>query len=146
MSKKNIPNWQISAFDKVDNSCVKTKPINKQIKELEAAYLKGKETSVKVEDIDMFVFSSKDEPLKEEENNNGDELEKYQEMRRLQREADLKKLREADTKIIFSKPIRQDPNKGMKFIKCSNEPINRGRLGHSKTFLKDIKKPKTYYW
>ena len=30
MSKKNIPNWQISAFDKVDNSCVKTKPINKQ--------------------------------------------------------------------------------------------------------------------
>ena len=146
MSKKNIPNWQISAFDKVDNSCVKTKPINKQIKELEAAYLKGKETSVKVEDIDMFVFSSKDEPLKEEENNNGDELEKYQEMRRLQREADLKKLREADTKIIFSKPIRQDPNKGMKFIKCSNEPINRGRLGHSKTFLKDVKKPKTYYW
>ena len=146
MSKKNIPDWQISAFDKVDNFCVKTKPINKKIKELEVAYLKGKETSIKVEDIDMFVFSSKDEPLKEEENNNGDELEKYQEMRRLQREADLKKLREADTKIIFSKPIRQDPNKGMKFIKCSNEPINRGRLGHSKTFLKDIKKPKTYYW
>ena len=49
MSKKNIPDWQISAFDKVDNSCVKTKPINKKIKELEAAYLKGKETSVKVE-------------------------------------------------------------------------------------------------
>jgi len=146
MSKKNIPDWQISAFDKVDNFCVKTKPINKKIKELEVAYLKGKETSIKVEDIDMFVFSSKDEPLKEEENNNGDELEKYQEMRRLQREADLKKLREADTKIIFSKPIRQDPNKGMKFIKCSNEPINRGRLGHSKTFLKDVKKPKTYYW
>ena len=146
MSKKNIPDWQISAFDKVDNFCVKTKPINKKIKELEVAYLKGKETSIKVEDIDMFVFSSKDEPLKEEENNNGDELEKYQETRRLQREADLKKLREADTKIIFSKPIRQDPNKGMKFIKCSNEPINRGRLGHSKTFLKDIKKPKTYYW
>ena len=146
MSKKNIPDWQISAFDKVDNFCVKTKPINKKIKELEVAYLKGKETSIKVEDIDMFVFSSKDEPLKEEENNNGDELEKYQEMRRLQREADLKKLREADTKIIFSKPIRQDPNKGMKFIKCSNEPINRRRLGHSKTFLKDVKKPKTYYW
>ena len=30
--------------------------------------------------------------------------------------------------------------------KFKNEPINRGRLGHSKTFLKDIKKPKTYYW
>ena len=26
------------------------------------------------------------------------------------------------------------------------EPINWGRLGHSKTFLKDVQKPKTYYW
>ena len=143
MSKKNIPDWQISAFDKVDNFCVKTKPINKQIKELETAYLKGKETSIKVEDIDMFVFSSKDEPLKEEENNNGDELEKYQEMRRLQREADLKKLREADTKIIFSKPIRQDPNRGMYFMR-NLSPINQGKLGCSRTFLKNIKVV-TYY-
>ena len=143
MSKKNIPDWQISAFDKVDNFCVKTKPINKKIKELEVAYLKGKETSIKVEDIDMFVFSSKDEPLKEEENNNGDELEKYQEMRRLQREADLKKLREADTKIIFSKPIRQDPNRGMHFIR-NLSPINQGKLGCSRTFLKNIKVV-TYY-
>ena len=143
MSKKNIPNWQISAFDKVDNSCVKTKPINKQIKELETAYLKGKETSVKVKDIDMFVFSSKDEPLKEEENNNSDELEKYQEMRRLQREADLKKLREADTKVVFSKPIRQDPNRGMHFI-TNLSPINQGKLGCSRTFLKNIKVV-TYY-
>ena len=143
MSKKNIPDWQISAFDKVDNFCVKTKPINKKIKELEVAYLKGKETSIKVEDIDMFVFSSKDEPLKEEENNNGDELEKYQEMRRLQREADLKKLREADTKIIFSKPIRQDPNRGMHFI-TNLSPINQGKLGCSRTFLKNIKVV-TYY-
>ena len=55
--------------------------------------------------------------LKRGENRQGDELEKYQEMRRLQREADLKKLREADTKIVFSKPIRQDPNRGMHFIK-----------------------------
>ena len=143
MSKKNIPDWQISAFDKVDNFCVKTKPINKKIKELEVAYLKGKETSIKVEDIDMFVFSSKDEPLKEEENNNGDELEKYQEMRRLQREADLKKLREADTKIIFSKPIRQDPNRGMYFMR-NLSPINQGKLGCSRTFLKNIKVV-TYY-
>jgi len=143
MSKKNIPDLQISAFDKVDNFCVKTKPINKKIKELEVAYLKGKETSIKVEDIDMFVFSSKDEPLKEEENNNGDELEKYQEMRRLQREADLKKLREADTKIVFSKPIRQDPNRGMHFIR-NLSPINQGKLGCSRTFLKNIKVV-TYY-
>ena len=144
MVKYNTPDWQISAFDKVDNSCVKTKPINKQIKELEAAYLKGKETSVKVKDIDMFVFSSKDEPLKEEENSNGDELEKYQEMRRLQRETDLKKLREeADTKVDFSKPMRQDPNRGMYFI-TNLSPINRSKLGSSRMFLKDIK-VESYY-
>ena len=143
MTKKNISNWQISAFDKVDNFCVKTKPINKKIKELEAAYLKSKEASIKVNDIDMSVFSLKDEPLKEEENNNSDELEKYQEIRRLQREADLKKLREADTKVVFSKPIRQDPNRGMHFI-TNLSPINQGKLGCSRTFLKNIKVV-TYY-
>ena len=143
MVKRNTPDWQISAFDKDNNSCVKTKPINKKIKELEAAYLKGKETSVKVEDIDMSVFSLKDEPLKEEENNHSDELDKYQEMRRLQREADLKKLREADTKVVFSKPIRQDPNRGIHFIKNLSS-INQGKLGYSRTFLKGIK-VETYY-
>ena len=143
MSKKNIPNWQISAFDKGDNSCVKTKPINKKIKELEANYLNAKEASIKVKDIDMSVFYLKDEPLKEEEDNNSDELEKYQEMRRLQREADLKKLREADTKVVFSKPIRQDPNRGMHFIKNLSS-INQGKLGYSRTFLKGIK-VETYY-
>ena len=76
------------------------------------------------------------------------ELEKYQQQRRLEREAYIKKEREKENTIKFEivSPIRKDPNRGMKFIKCSNEPINRGRLGHSKTFLKDVKKPKTYYW
>ena len=91
----------------------------------------------------MSVFSLKDEPLKEEDNNHSDELDKYQEMRRLQREADLKKLREADTKIVFSKPIRQDPNRGMHFIR-NLSPINQGKLGCSRTFLKNIKVV-TYY-
>ena len=76
------------------------------------------------------------------------ELEKYQEQRRLEREAYLKKEREKENTIKFEivSPIRKDPSRGMKFVSCNNEPINRGRLGHSKTFLKDIKKPKTYYW
>ena len=38
MVKRNIPDWQISAFDKEHNSCVKTKPnnkdYNKEIKEV----------------------------------------------------------------------------------------------------------------
>ena len=76
------------------------------------------------------------------------ELDKYQEQRRLEREAYIKKEREKINTIKFEivSPIRKDPNRGMRFIKCNNEPINRGRLGHSKTFLKDVKKPKTYYW
>ena len=76
------------------------------------------------------------------------ELDKYQQQRRLEREAYIKKEREKENTIKFEivSPIRKDPNRGMKFVSCSNEPINRGRLGHSKTFLKDVKKPKTYYW
>jgi len=66
MVKRNIPDWQISAFDKTDNSCVKTKPFNKKLKELEAAYANGKQTTVKVEGIDVSILSLKEEPVKEE--------------------------------------------------------------------------------
>jgi hypothetical protein len=37
---------------------------------------------------------------------------------------------------FFYDPKKQNMN---------NEPINRGRLGHSKTFLKDVENTKTYY-
>ena len=75
------------------------------------------------------------------------ELEKYQQQRRLEREAYIKKEREEKNTIKFEvvTPIRKDPNRGMKFVKCNNDPINRGKLGHSKTFLKDIKKDRGYY-
>ena len=75
------------------------------------------------------------------------ELDKYQQQRRLEREAYIKKERKKENTIKFEfvSPVRKDPNRGMRFI-TNFEPINRGRLGHSKTFLKDIKKPKTYYW
>ena len=45
MVKRNIPDWQRSAFDKDNNSCVKTKPFGKRIKELEVAYAKVEETN-----------------------------------------------------------------------------------------------------
>ena len=41
MVKRNIPDWQRSAFDKDNNSCVKTKPFNKKLKDLEKAYANG---------------------------------------------------------------------------------------------------------
>ena len=94
--------------------------------------------NIKLKEVEKIKVKSDDEI----------ELDKYQEQRRLEREAYIKKEREKENTIKFEvvSPIRKDPNRGMKFIKCNNEPINRGRLGHSKTFLKDIKKPKTYYW
>ena len=66
MVKRNIPDWQRSAFDKDNNSCVKTKPFGKRIKELEVAYAKVEETKAKVEDIDVSILSLKEEPVKEE--------------------------------------------------------------------------------
>jgi len=135
MVKRNTPDWQRSAFDKDNNSCVKTKPINEKIKELEAAYAKGKQTSVKVEDIDMPAFYLKEEPVKEEKDDKLDELKKYQEMRDRERAEELKRLREEDNKVKFTsvEPLRKDPNRGMRFVSCS-EPINKGKLGSSRSF------------
>jgi hypothetical protein len=135
MVKRNIPDWQISAFDKNNNSCVKTKPFNEKIKELEKAYAKTQETSVKVEDIDTSAFYLKEEPVKEEKDDKVDVLKEYQEMRDRERAEELKRLREEDNKVKFTsvEPLRKDPNRGMRFVSCS-EPINKGKLGSSRSF------------
>ena len=137
MVKHNIPDWQRSAFDKDNNSCVKTKPFNEKIKELEAAYAKGKQTSVKVEDIDTSFFCLKDEPVKEEKDDKVDELQKYQDMRDRQRKEEIEKSRRDENKVVFTSAPRQDPNRGMRFVNCS-DPINKGKLGSSRSFIKKI--------
>jgi hypothetical protein len=56
------------------------------------------------------------------------------------------KERAKDKQIVFNvvEPIRKDPNRGMRFVNCS-EPINKGRLGHSKAFLYKANKTYKYY-
>ena len=144
MVKRNIPDWQRSAFDKDNNSCVKTKPFGKRIKELEVAYAKVEETKAKVEDIDMSVFLPKKEPITKEESNKDNELEEYLQKKELERAEELKRSREEDQTVKFTsvKPPRKDPNRGMRFVRCT-EPINKGKLGSSKSFIK--KKDKEYY-
>ena len=75
------------------------------------------------------------------------EIEKYNKQRQLERAEQIKKLRENhnNPKVTFIKPIRKDPLRGMRFVKCNNDPINKGRLGHSKAFLKETIKEKIYY-
>ena len=137
MVKRNIPDWQRSAFDKDNNSCVKTKPFGKRIKELEVTY-------AKVEDIDMSVFLPKKEPITKEESNKDNELKEYLQKKELERAEELKRSREEDQTVKFTsvKPPRKDPNRGMRFVSCS-EPINKGKLGSSRVFTK--KKDKEYY-
>ena len=142
MVKRNIPDWQRSAFDKDNNSCVKTKPFGKRIKELEAAYAKSKQTTVKVEDIDVSILSLKEEPVKEEKDDKLDELKEYQKMRDRQRKEEQEKSKRDENKVVFTSAPRQDPNRGMRFVSCS-EPINKGKLGSSRSFIK--KKDKEYY-
>ena len=137
MVKRNTPDWQISAFDKDNNSCVKTKPFNEKLKELEAAYAKVKETKTKVEDIDTSFFCLKDEPVKEEKDDKVDELQKYQDMRDRQRKEEIEKSRRDENKVVFTSAPRQDPNRGMRFVNCS-DPINKGKLGSSRSFIKKI--------
>jgi hypothetical protein len=145
MVKYNTPDWQISAFDKDNNSCVKTKPFNEKIKELEAAYAKAQETKAKVEDIDMPVFYLKDEPVKEEKDDKVDVLQEYQDMRDRERAEELKRLREEDNKVKFTsvEPLRKDPNRGMRFLKKPFNSINVGKLGSSRSFIK--KRDREYY-
>ena len=137
MVKCNTPDWQRSAFDKDNNSCVKTKPFNEKLKELEAAYAKVKETKTKVEDIDTSFFCLKDEPVKEEKDDKVDELQKYQDMRDRQRKEEIEKSRRDENKVVFTSAPRQDPNRGMRFVNCS-DPINKGKLGSSRSFIKKI--------
>ena len=98
-------------------------------------------------DVPFFNFKLKEINKKELKSEHDIELDKYQEQRKLEREAYIIKERDKKNIIKFEvvSPVKKDPNRGMRFINCNNDPINRGRLGHSKTFLKDIKKPKTYY-
>ena len=142
MVKRNIPDWQRSAFDKDNNSCVKTKPFGKRIKELEVAYAKVEETKAKVEGIDVSILSLKEEPVKEEKDDKLDELKEYQKMRDRQRKEEQEKSRRDENKVVFTSAPRQDPNRGMRFVSCS-EPINKGKLGSSRSFIK--KKDKEYY-
>jgi len=137
MVKHNTPDWQRSAFDRDNNSCVKTKPFNEKLKELEAAYAKTQETTVKVEDIDTSFFCLKDEPVKEEKDDKVDELQKYQDMRDRQRKEEIEKSRRDENKVVFTSAPRQDPNRGMRFVNCS-DPINKGKLGSSRSFIKKI--------
>ena len=144
MVKRNTPDWQISAFDKDNNSCVKTKPFGKRIKELEVTYAKVEKTKTKVEDIDMSVFLPKKEPITKEESNKDNELKEYLQKKELERAEELKRSREEDQTVKFTsvKPPRKDPNRGMRFVSCT-EPINKGKLGSSRVFTK--KKDKEYY-
>ena len=143
MVKRNIPDWQRSAFDKDNNSCVKTKPFGKRIKELEVAYAKVEETKAKVEDIDVSILSLKEEPVKEEKDDKLDELKEYQKMRDRQRKEELEKSRRDENKVVFTSTPRKDPNRGMRFLGSCSDPINVGKLGSSRSFIK--KRDREYY-
>ena len=151
MKRKYSARFKVSKSRK--SKLGKTKPnFNKMVKEQCKRYEQFCENKIG-ETKPNLILPSFNIELKEVEeidvkSDHENELEKYQEQRRLEREAYIKKEREKENTIKFEvvSPIRKDPNRGMKFIKCNNDPINSGRLGHSKTFLKDIKKPKTYYW
>ena len=63
-------------------------------------------------------------------------------MRDRQRKEEQEKSKRDENKVVFTSAPRQDPNRGMRFVRCT-EPINKGNLGSSKSFIK--KKDKEYY-
>ena len=81
-----------------------------------------------------IILSHKDDKL--------DELKEYQKMRDRQRKEEQEKSKRDENKVVFTSAPRQDPNRGMRFVRCT-EPINKGKLGSSRSFIK--KKDKEYY-
>ena len=46
-------------------------------------------------------------------------------------------------KVVFTSAPRKDPNRGMRFLKKCSDPINVGKLGSSRSFIK--KRDREYY-
>ena len=114
-------------------------------KKMPKRYLKLYETKAEVKEAKVPV-STEIKKDQVEETSKDNELLEYQKKRDRERAEQLEKDRKKDNQIIFNvvEPIRKDPNRGMRFVNCS-EPINKGRLGHSKAFLYKANKTYKYY-
>ena len=110
-------------------------------KKMPKKYLKLYET--KEDKVPVSTEIKKDQV---EETSKDNELLEYQKKRDRERAEQLEKERAKDKQIVFNvvEPIRKDPNRGMRFDNCP-EPINKGKLGHSKTFLYKANKTYKYY-
>ena len=114
-------------------------------KKMPKKYLKLYETKAETKEVKVPV-STEIKKNQVEETSKDNELLAYQKKRDRERAEQLEKDRKKDNQIVFNvvEPIRKDPNRGMRFVNCS-EPINKGRLGHSKTFLYKVNKTYKYY-
>ena len=114
-------------------------------KKMPKKYLKLYETKAEVKEAKVPV-STEIKKDQVEETSKDNELLEYQKKRDRERAEQLEKDRKKDNQIVFNvvEPIRKDPNRGMRFVNCS-EPINKGRLGHSKAFLYKANKTYKYY-
>ena len=114
-------------------------------KKMPKKYLKLYETKAEPKK-DKVSVSTEIKKNKAEDTSKDNELLEYQKKRDRERAEQLEKDRKKDKQIVFNvvEPIRKDPNRGMRFVNCS-EPINKGRLGHSKTFLYKANKTYKYY-
>jgi len=114
-------------------------------KKMPKKYLKLYETKAEVKETKVSV-STEIKKDQVEETSKDNELQEYQKKRYRERAEQLEKDRKKDNQIVFNvvEPIRKDPNRGMRFVNCS-EPVNRGRLGHSKAFLYKANKTYKYY-
>ena len=114
-------------------------------KKMPKKHLKLYETKAKTKE-DKVSVSKEIKKDQVEETSKDDELLAYQKKRDRERAEQIEKDKKKDNQIVFNvvEPIRKDPNRGMRFVNCS-EPINKGRLGHSKTFLYKVNKTYNYY-
>jgi len=173
MVKRNIPDWQISAFDKEHNSCVKTKPNNKdrnkEIKEVVDDFISVNGKMIKNGDPETYYsLTDKKLPKKYQKKDNilrqpvnayippqskltYEELEASLEKEAEERRIKEKKLEE-ERKAKKAKELRIERNKAAalrerKYIGWTNAHTQgRWRSIHSDEYQQKVKKKdKGYY-
>jgi hypothetical protein len=173
MVKRNIPDWQISAFDKEHNSCVKTKPNNKdrnkEIKEVVDDFISVHGEMIKNGDPETYYsLMDKKLPKKYQKKDNiliqpvnayippqskltYEELEAY-----LEKEAEERRIKEKkseeERKAKKAKELRIERSKEAalrerKYIYWTN-PHDQGnyRSIHSEQYQQKVNKKKPFYY
>lgn len=84
--------------------------------------------------------------IKKDNSQRANELDKFQESRDIERQAEIEKIRQdhLNPKIVWKAEPKRNRNHGMRWVNA-NEANNKGKLGHSQSWKFKSSKKFEYY-